>query len=94
MLVTKLTSQFDITPNFVVTLPYVTQSPVTADSLRHEFMADWKFELVKQYAEVQVHELIGPLLELVQENLCWNANASRKIPSVFVTLEVSHLLKG
>ena len=47
----------------------MTQSPVTADSLRHEFIADLKFELVKQYAEVQVHELIGPLLELVQENL-------------------------
>ena len=47
----------------------MTQSPVTADSLRHEFIADRKFEFVKQYAEVQVHELIGPLLELVQENL-------------------------
>ena len=47
----------------------MTQSPVTADSLRHEFIADLKFELVKQYAEVQVQELIGPLLELVQENL-------------------------
>ncbi|CAL6305592.1 unnamed protein product [Bathycoccus prasinos] len=63
MFVTKLTSHVDITPNFVV------ESPVTADSLRHEFIADRKFEFVKQYAEVQVHELIGPLLELVQENL-------------------------
>ena len=59
----------------------MTQSPVTADSLRHEFIADRKFEFVKQYAEVQVHELIGPLLELVQVNFSVKEDAPRKIPS-------------